>query len=232
MSALRCVLGVSVVLAIGCGGASTSDVNGEGGPGSGTSDGGGGGQTGDSSVSGNPPPSGGDDSGVPAVGADGGLISPPVDDDAGLADDGSPGRGVTPPPVRAGDGGANQIECMGKVCDSTTEICCAVRNTESCMTAAACKGDKLACSGTNSCAMGVCCEEATGGREVVAKCEATCPRGAIQLCSSDADCTGAGETCSRAGVCEMERPVRDAGVPVRPPTPPFRDGGLRFGDGG
>jgi hypothetical protein len=230
MSALRCVLGVSIVLAIGCGGASTSDVNGEGGSGSANSDGGAGDQTGDSSLSGNPPP-GGDDSGFPSVGADGGLISPPPDDDAAVAADGAPGRGVTPP-VRAGDGGANQIECMGKVCDSTTDVCCAVRNTESCMTAAACKGDKLACSGTNSCATGVCCEEATGGRDVASKCEATCPKGAIQLCSADSDCTGMGETCDRAGTCEMERPVRDAGIPVRPPTPPFRDAGLRLGDGG
>src|ERR1700685_1343858 len=105
MSALRRVLGVSIVLAIGCGGASTSDVNGEGGSESGTSEGdsGGGGNSG-SSLGGNPPPSSGDASGA-AVGSDGGLISPPPDDDAGLATDGAPGRGTTPP-TRAGDGGA------------------------------------------------------------------------------------------------------------------------------
>jgi len=55
--------------------------------------------------------------------------------------------------------------------------------------------------------------------------------GSLQLCTTNADCTGADEICRRAtggyNVCVREV-VRDAG-----PTFPMRDGGpTRFNDGG
>lgn len=239
MSAVRTFLGASIVLAIGCGG-SSSDV-GEGGAGSGSTsegDGSAAGNASDSSMGGSTPPGTVDDGSAPVGSDDGGAVTPPADD-AGPGggvrgrDAAAPGGGTTTPP-RGTDGGPNQIACGGKACDSTTEVCCVTRNAETCMAASMCRGNKLTCSGTNACATGVCCEgPGDAGRGVLeSTCEDKCPRGSTQLCTTNADCTGANEIC-RAGACVVERvppgPARDAGVPVGP----MFDGGFPgFGDGG
>ncbi len=230
MSALRTFLGVSVVIAIGCGGSTGSEVSGDGGSGhdatGGSSSGGSsGGTEDDSSVA-------GDDSGLPLVGPDGGLIVPPDTDAGGTAGDaGRPGGGVTTPP-RGTDGGANQVACGATPCDSTSQVCCVARAamgmgmTRSCTSAAACQGETLACTGTNSCPSGICCEEAAAGNTVTSKCEAMCPRGALQLCTTNADCTATNEICRRLGA--------DISVCQAAPTFPMRDAGFggRPGDGG
>jgi hypothetical protein len=244
MSALRSVLGISIVVAIGCGGSTSSDSVGEGGASSGSGEGSGAtgddssvGASNDSSVSGGDDSSVavGDDSGLSTVGPDGSLVTPPPDDDAGGTGPVDGGPGVTTPP-RGSDGGADQIECGATPCDSKSQVCCLA--TRSCIANnAVCRGgDTLSCSGTNSCAMGVCCQEATGRTTYTSRCEIRCPAGATQLCTTDADCTGTDEACVRNGnygVCERLRtpppipdggivlPGRDAGIPL----PPLRDGG-------
>jgi len=250
MSALRSVLRLSMVVAIGCGGATSTNAVGEGGTPNGVGSPGeedgslpsdsSVGLTDDASVgvgddSSTPV---GDDSGLATIGPDGGLVSPPpMDDDAGTTGtvDGSPGRpggGVTTPP-RGTDGGPDQTECAGTTaCDSKTQVCCIA--TRSCIAAnAECRGgDSLSCSGTNSCASGVCCQEATGRTTYTSKCEPKCPAGAQQLCTTDTDCTGTNQICVRNGdygVCEAPRmppvppPIRDGGIIL--PIPPVRDGG-------
>jgi hypothetical protein len=72
----------------------------------------------------------------------------------------------------------------------------------------------------------VCCQEAMGrGGTTTSRCAANCPAGAVQLCTTNADCTGTDE-CRPAGA--------DYGYCAPPPTPPpMRDGGIIFrGDAG
>jgi hypothetical protein len=151
------------------------------------------------------------------MGDDGGLM---MGDDGGTPTGPGDGGGITTPP-RGTDGGANQIACGGKACDSTTDVCCVTRMGEACTTAAACKGSSLACSGSNSCmtAGDVCCATVMGGT-VTSKCDTMCAMGTTQLCTTNADCSG-GDVCRRTVLgqaCE------------RPPTP--RDGGMGGFDGG
>jgi hypothetical protein len=222
-SCLRNVLGVSVVLAVACGGsASNSAVGG----------GDGGGSIGDSSLASSGSSSGSgsgggatsDDSGLTEVDDSGYIVIPGGDDDGGDDDASSSsssgassgssgsssgtieaGIGVTTPP-HGTDGGAMQIECGATPCDSTTQVCCASALGRMCTTAAACDGDVLACSGTNSCATGVCCEiVADAGRAIRTRCEAACPAGVPQLCTTNADCTKVDQYCHKYGsygVCE------------------------------
>jgi hypothetical protein len=154
----------------------------------------------------------GDDSSSPLPGID--DAGQPVFPDAGGAIEDGGGR-TTPPPGT--DGGPGQIECGATPCDSASQVCCITRTGRSCVAPTACTaGDDLACSGTNSCASGICCEEATGGTAVRSKCEATCPRGAVQLCTTNADCTGADEYCRRVGAdygaCVKRATTADAGA--------------------
>jgi hypothetical protein len=72
----------------------------------------------------------------------------------------------------------------------------------------------------------VCCQETTGRTTSTSKCVATkCPAGAIQLCTTNADCSGT-DVCRPAGA--------DYGICAAPPMPPpMRDGGVIFrGDAG
>ena len=223
-----------VIVAIGCGGSSDSNTLSDGGGGSsgssasGSSSGSGSAAGDDSST-----PAGDDDSGLPTMVDDGGIVVPP-DEDGGTPtnrDDGGPG--VTTPP-KGTDGGADQVACGGKSCDSATQVCCVTRTGEECTSAAGCKGDTLACTGSNSCptAGDVCCEEAVAGpgNAVTSKCETKCPMGAIQLCTTNNDCP-AEDICRRLGttvsVCERApvTPTRDAGFPMF-------DGGFARPDGG
>src|SRR5580698_4163981 len=248
MSALRTALGVSsvsIVIAIGCGGSTGSETVGDGGSpvtttssSGGSGSGGGTASTSGSSGSGGDdgsagddgsPGSPGDDSGLPTVGPDGGIVQP--GDDGGGTEpmaDGGPGR-QTPPPVT--DGGLDQTVCGTTTCDSKTDVCCV--STHTCVAAnATCRGgDTLTCSGSNSCAGGVCCEEATGRTTYTSKCETKCPANAAQLCTTNADCTSP-DICRVAGadygVCGRApapppTPGRDGGVVI---VPPRRDGGV------
>jgi hypothetical protein len=218
MSALRTFLGLSIAVAIGCGGSTSSETSLDGGH---SPDGTGGGSSSGGDDNGGDSAAPGDDSGLPVVGPDGGLVVPPEDDDASTTVDSDaatgPGGGVTTP-LKGTDGGADQIACGMKPCDSATQVCCVAK--QACTTAAECMGSKLACSGTNSCATGVCCEEAAGNT-ASSKCEATCPKGAVQLCTTNADCTTAGDICRRVGaefaICAKAPtplPARDAGVVI------------------
>jgi hypothetical protein len=221
MSALRTFLGVSVALAMGCGGSESSTV-GDGGSTGNSGSSGGGSSSGSAGSSGAGSSSGGDDSsvtsdddsGLPPVGEDGGVAVPP--DDGGTQPVGDGGRGrMTPPPVT--DGGADQTVCGMTTCDSATDICCVA--TRMCVAAnATCRGSTLACSGSNSCTAGsVCCEEATGRNTTTSKCETKCPAGAAQLCTTNADCA-TDYVCRAAG---------NYGVCVREPmVPPRPDGGV------
>jgi hypothetical protein len=158
-----------------------------------------------------------DDSGLTEV-DDSGYIAIPGGDDSGEDDGSSSGTssgssgtteagtiGVTTPP-HGTDGGAMQIECGATPCDSATQVCCASALGRTCTTAAACDGDVLACSSTNSCASGVCCEILPeAGRTIRTKCEAACPAGVPQLCTTNADCTKVDQYCHKYGnyaVCE------------------------------
>ena len=238
MSAFRSVLGLSVVvIAAGCGGSTGSVSPADGGSSSGSSSGSG---SGSSSGSGSGTGSGaegddatvsGDDSGLPTTVDDAGNIVPPGDDASTTTNpDRDGGPGVTTPP-KGTDGGAMQTACNGKACDSATQVCCVTRTGEACSTPAACMGDSLACSGSNSCATGdVCCEEAVRGGGVTSKCEKTCPMGSIQLCTTNDDCA-ADEICRKLGTtfstCERAPtppPVRDGG-PVVGPGPVILDAG-------
>jgi|HubBroStandDraft_6_1064221.scaffolds.fasta_scaffold20258_6 hypothetical protein len=121
----------------------------------------------------------------------------------------SSGAGMSP-----GDGGPNQIACgMNAPCDSLTQVCCATTKGRSCTTAAMCTGDSLACSGTNSCVMGVCCEGLTAAGAIKTTCRAACPAGSRQLCTTTADCADK-EVCRHGadgyGICEADL-VADAG---------------------
>jgi hypothetical protein len=237
MSALRTFLGLSVVLAMGCGGTSSA-VGGDGGTGTGSSGGSTSGSSGGTSGSSGGTASGGgddssvspgDDSGLPTIGEDGGVVVPP-DDDAGTIAARDAGGGVTTP-GRGTDGGADQIACGATSCDSATQVCCANGNARTCTSAAGCRGEILACSGSNSCptATDVCCAEAAAGRAgtITAKCEATCPKGSQQFCTTNADCAAA-DICRRLSadynVCEpapVTPPARDAGIGIV-----RRDGGV------
>jgi hypothetical protein len=218
-SYVRNVLATSVVLAVACGGSSSNSNLG--------SDGGG--TASDASV----PPvmdgsmsgsgsSGGDDSGLSEA-DDSGYIIIPGGDDGGEDEGGASGGGsssssgagssggmdgavgVTTPP-HGTDGGAFQIECGASPCDSQTQVCCASALGRMCTAIGTCEGDALKCSGTNSCASGVCCEfMAEGGRAIRTACEAACPAGVPQLCTTDTDCTKTGQVCRKYGsygVCE------------------------------
>jgi hypothetical protein len=80
-----------------------------------------------------------------------------------------------------------------------------------CTARGTCDGDSLACSGTNSCASGVCCEIISeGGRTIHTTCEAACPAGVPQLCTTNADCTKVDQYCHKYGdygVCERALPA-------------------------
>jgi len=224
---LRNVLGVSVVVvvAVACGGSTSNS-------GVGNADGGGaitdGSLASSGSSSGSGSGSGGgatsDDSGLSEVDDSGYIVIPggddSGDDEAGSsssgASSGSSGAteagtiGVTTPP-HGTDGGAMQIECGATPCDSATQVCCASALGRMCTTAAACDGDVLACSGTNSCASGVCCETiAEAGRTIHTKCEGACPAGVPQLCTTNTDCTKVDQYCHKYGtygVCERAVPA-------------------------
>jgi hypothetical protein len=239
MSALRTFLGLSIVLAAGCGG--SSSTVGDGGAGTGSSGGssggtssGGGSSSGTSSSGGGTSVSGddssvatGDDSGLPTIGPDGGVVVPPDDAGTGAARDA--GGGVTMP-GRGTDGGPDQIACGATPCNSATQVCCVTGGARTCTSAAGCRGEVLACSGSNSCptAGDVCCAVPATGRTgtITSKCETACPMGSQQLCTTNADCAG-NDICRRLGtnynVCE---------APLMPPPP--RDGGIGFprGDAG
>jgi hypothetical protein len=218
MSYVRSILATSVILAVACGGSSSNDslasdaggTVGDGSP-SGSADGS------SSSSSGSSGGSSGsaDDSGLTEVDDSGYIVIPGGDD--GGEDDGSSSSssgggamdatiGVTSPP-HGTDGGANQIECGGTACDSLTQVCCASALGRMCTTAGSCNGDALACSGTNSCPTtgDVCCEDLSeGGRTLRTTCRAACGL-SPQLCTTDADCTKAGQYCRKYGtygVCE------------------------------
>jgi|HubBroStandDraft_2_1064218.scaffolds.fasta_scaffold21733_3 hypothetical protein len=225
MSYVRNVVAMSVVLAVACGGsASTNNLTPADGGGTGTdgsASSSGAGSTSSSGSSGGTSSGTGDDSGLTEV-DDSGYILIPGGDDSGEDDASSSGGsssgassgagmdatiGVTTPP-RGTDGGANQIECGATPCDSTTQVCCASAITgRSCVAIGACTdGDSLACSGTNSCPTGdVCCEDLSeGGRTIRTSCRAACGL-SPQLCTTDTDCTKAGQYCHKYGsygVCE------------------------------
>lgn len=218
MSALRNVLATSVVLAVACGGSAANNVTAGDGGGVGVSDGSLSSSSGSSS--GSTDSGGGDDSGLVEV-DDSGYIPIPGGDDAsedeeaGSSSGGSSsssggasveaGIGVTSPP-HGTDGGAFQIECGATPCNSMSQVCCASALGRMCTLAGDCAGDSLACSGTNSCASGVCCESISeGGRTLRTECRAACPVGSPQLCTTDADCTKANQYCHKYGsyaVCE------------------------------
>jgi hypothetical protein len=220
MSYSRNVLATTVILVVACGGSASND-NLSGDAGGGSTDG-----SPSGSLDGSPSSSGSsggssgasDDSGLTEV-DDSGYILIPGGDDSG-ADDASSGTsssgasggmdatvGVTSPP-HGTDGGANQIECGAAPCDSTTQVCCASAVTgRMCVAIGSCTdGDSLACSGTNSCPGGdVCCEDLSeGGRTIRTSCKLACG-GSPQLCTTDVDCTKAGQYCHKYGtygVCE------------------------------
>jgi hypothetical protein len=234
MSALRTVLGASIVILVACGGSSSSVNGGDSGPAASSSSGGSssgasgsGGSSGGASSSGAGDDSSvasGDDSGLPGVGADGSVDIPPDLDAAAPRD---AGGGVTTPP-RGTDGGPGQIACGATPCDSATQVCCVGGGGggRTCTSAAGCMGETLACTGTNSCPAGICCLQAAAGRgnAVTSKCEAMCPGGAQQLCTTNAD-------CATDAVCR--RLSATISVCERAPMPPIRDGGVIFrGDAG
>jgi hypothetical protein len=232
MSCVRNVVLVSVALGVACGGSASNNnlTSGDGSApmgvdgslaSSGSSSGSGGG-SGSGATS--------DDSGLMEV-DDSGYIAIPGGDDGGEDDGGSSSSGssgagssssggasgameagvgvITPP--HGTDGGAMQIECGASPCDSTTQVCCASVLGRTCTTAAACDGDVLACSGTNSCASGVCCElVADAGHTIRTKCETECPAGVPQLCTTNTDCTKVDQYCHKYGsygVCERTLPA-------------------------
>jgi hypothetical protein len=221
MSYVRNVLATSVILAVACGGSSSTDnlsadaggTVGDGSP-SGVVDGA---SSSSSGSSGGASSGGADDSGLTEV-DDSGYIAIPGGDDGGEDDGGSGASssgsgggmdatvGVTSPP-HGTDGGAHQIECGATPCDSLTQVCCATALGRMCTAAGACNGDTLSCSGTNSCATAgdVCCEDLSeGGRTLRTTCRAACGL-SPQLCTTDADCTKAGQYCRKYGnygVCE------------------------------
>ena len=111
------------------------------------------------------------------------------------------------------DGGADQIVCgAAGPCDSKTQVCCAARTGRTCTPIGMCAGDALACSGSNSCTSGVCCEELTAAGTIKSVCATACPAGSRQLCTTEADCR-AGQRCVRGAdgyaVC-VAVPMRDA----------------------
>ncbi len=236
MSAFRTLLGASIVMVVGCSGsgATTDGDGGSGGTSSGStaSSSGAGTSSGTASSSGTTGNSSGttiSSSGGDGVGDDASLGG---GDDSGMAtgDDASPdtdaakpGGGMTTPP-KGTDGGTGQIACNGKACDSATQVCCVTNGREACTDTAMCKSGAFACSGTNSCATGVCCTTpATRMTAESSKCEATCAMGQMQLCTTNADCSG-DDICSRVtGACTPPPVVRDGGP--RFPVAPFGDAG-------
>jgi hypothetical protein len=210
MLAWNDVATVSVVLAVGavaCGGSTTSGVtSSEGGAEDGAAASSSGGAEADGSSS-------GDDSG-----ADGSWIVTGGSSSGGSSS-GSSGAmssasssGAAPP----GDGGPNQIACGANgPCDSTTQVCCAMRTGRSCVALNACAAESIACSGSNSCVAGdVCCEELTATGTIRTRCAATCPTGSRQLCTTVADCKS-GDACRHGldgySYC-VARPTSDAGA--------------------
>ena len=213
MSNKRTFLVVSIVVATGaaCGGSSSSP----GGATDGSADGAGSGSGGSSSSSGSGTSSGDDASSGGSSGAassSGASSSSGSGSSSGGISSGSSGADASSGGTKS-DGGPDQIVCGQTVCDSLTQVCCATRTGRFCTTAAACRGDTLACSGTNSCAHGVCCEQLTGAGTIRTSCLARCPAGSPQLCTTAADCA-ATDVCRTGvdgyGVCRPAAPV-DAG---------------------
>ncbi|HEX3770789.1 MAG TPA: hypothetical protein VHV30_07995 [Polyangiaceae bacterium] len=245
MSALRTVLGASIAIvlvgSLGCSG-SGATTSGDGGTsssggssGSGSGSGGNGSSSGTSSGGGDDASGGGGDDATTLPGGDD-ASPPPGDDDASIDIDAShPGGGMTTPP-RGTDGGAGQIACGGKACDSATQVCCNTGRAETCETAMNCKGTTLACTGTNSCTSGICCyTRATGMTAATSACMPTCGTGEFQLCTTDTDCPS-DEICSRATASCVKPPTpRDAGAGFPRPDGGMvgpvagKDGGIGFG---
>ncbi len=205
------LVGCAVVAsASGCGGSSSSPPGGSGADASSQGDGAAG-STGSSSGEDASSSSGGEDASGSSSGGSSGSSSgissgASTSSSSGVA---SSGAGMSP-----GDGGPDQVACGAAApCDSLTQVCCATAKGRSCTTAAMCTGDSLACSGTNSCATGVCCEGLSAAGAIKTTCRAACPVGSRQLCSAMADCPDK-EVCRRGadgyGICEADA-VADAG---------------------
>jgi hypothetical protein len=152
-----------------------------------------------------------------SVGDDGSSSSSSSGSSLGTSSSGgiSSADGATTPSDAARD---QRITCGTlPACDSTVQVCCVTPSGESCIAANdTCTGDKIACSGTNSCSTGICCEVALGRTGVQATCLATCPTGAVQLCTTNSECSHTTDVCRAAGAygaCESDTtpPLKDAG---------------------
>lgn len=186
-------LPLSVALAVGCGESNTSNK-------SGTADGGGTGL--------------GTGTGSNASTASG------AGTDTGTAN--STGSGVVAEINEAGVAIVTNVECpagamppavcqVGESCCATTAISDAggrPMTTYGCVdSVASCGGGQVtSCTSSLQCQTAqVCCSEPVGDAGGLARnqlCEATCPTGATQLCSTSSEC-GSGMECSGAGQCRV-----------------------------